>query len=471
MKNSKKSVAIAAQKPTPSQYVVWVVMAVLALAVIILSINLLNPATASENPSPESGVTTTRVEPAPFEVNISQNGLVVTAEATTAEAVTWKRRFVQVGEFCNPAVFAVSPNYPSVGRSNVYTVPQSHQSIYRDRWICFEASDTAGRTAYGVFSIDLGRPVITVLNQTEGETHYMQAISDDDATLRIFETNSIMAGSVGDYPLVGSICERAMAGVITRVASSPLIFEEVEHSSGRFPTSLVAGLGFGSYHCFVAEDSEGNRAYLGAWATDLDTLVFYKSSEDRYNRSARRLYDTTGAVAWRVAGPLDSDTCDATVVASNASESGFEINEYYSVSLDVNADDHGKYYCFEAEEHFGNKSYRSLQVDLQPPTVTFASADAGQTAIIKVDEPVFNSRLVGPLLERSGTDLSEDCAAVFTRDEHGRYPDAWWTGQYRPSEIHLDWQNNHGKYFCLEASDRWGNTAIYYYDVTLKLNL
>ena len=152
-----------------SGQVIWILAIALAGTLLAAGFNpaIFGSSDTEDNQAAATGEESSRTDGqlAPLSVIVTQTGLAVGASTSAYRgSVVWQYQFVNVGERCEPELFAGTPNDPAIHGGNLLTIPSSpnQQDFYRNAWVCFKAADQLGRQAYEVFNINLGNPTISI---------------------------------------------------------------------------------------------------------------------------------------------------------------------------------------------------------------------------------------------------------------------------------------------------------------------
>ena len=389
---------------------------------------------------------------APLSVVVTQTGLAVVASTPAYRgSVVWQYQFVNVGERCEPELFAVTSNNPAIHGGNLLTIPSSpnQQDFYRNAWVCFKVADQLGRQAYKVFNIDLGNPTISIRREQSGGQDYLQAYSSEEPTsYRVISWEPIGIGGGGgsSYPRAGTYCEQVFVA-----PSSIPYFSALSEASAVDGTRV--DLIENESHCFEATDGEGNRTYVSASAS---AGRIHGSQWDKI------LYadfgGTSGRTSWIAKGPASSSICDGSTFQS------VDIADYISprltgrllsvgaVSLSIGDESvHGQYYCFRVTDPFGHQSYRAFRVDLAAPELSFEVSEGGGSAVVSVRDnaDILNSWFIGPL-----TDTQSSCEDIFDNASYPNYiPRYGRKASFTP-------RADSGKFYCFRVQDGAGNSAV-----------
>lgn len=301
----------------------------------------------------------------PLQIEAKQVGLAVVASANKP-VVSWGNAVVDSGGFCGPETFAVPPNHPSVSSSNTRVLPAetSGQVLYRNKWVCFEAVDTDGRSAYRLQRLDLGNPIVTIRAGEVAGRAYLQGLANEAVSWRAlwFPVGGIARVADGTNFLgvhAYSQCESYFVRGTNGRSFSDI--RDITASNGRVFT-LLSGY---YYYCFEAVDTEGNRTYLGAYPGQAGIYVHQSQAGYLY----ASFHTSSAAVEWFVVGSLNSSECNASVFEDNAERvrtpevpANYHERGWGSAKARVAADAVGKYYCFRAEEPLGSVIYKSVQI-------------------------------------------------------------------------------------------------------------
>lgn len=194
-----------------------------------------------------------------------QTGMLITAEATNT-ITDWKNRMIGPSDRCGSATFAVTPNNPSVNHSNRFAINSEYLDGYRNRFVCFQATDANGRQGWGLQAIDLGNPVITIENISGSlDDNYkllLQARSNEIVNWRVFLFQRVQLGAVETGTLNGD-CRRAVAGgdgLRERAGALKLIAQE-QDTSRLLVHYAAAELAAFPRLCLEATDHSDNRTY------------------------------------------------------------------------------------------------------------------------------------------------------------------------------------------------------------------
>ncbi|MYB40423.1 hypothetical protein F4X86_04125 [Candidatus Saccharibacteria bacterium] len=326
-----------------------------------------------------------------IEISVAKNNLTFTANSPNRENVTWRNRVIDTGETCGSDDFRVQPNHPAVRASNQRAIPENNLDGFRNRWICFEATDSGGNKTYAFYAIDLGDPVISV--SRSGEELLAQA--DKEVSWRVGRSKNLIVGTIeephGRY--AGGPCELIFSGSsVASLADFDGTQSLIGAAAKQFRANIVEGA---VTYCFEATDSDGNKAYVETRLEEAGQI----RSEGLSAKGARypgqvvdltvfrpRLYSTSGYVDWTIAGPSHSDLCNAGTFASTNTDPKFSYREdkasvvvrYISSTSDeflpatpysyepriIHADPYDNkdrgYYCVRAVDQLGLRYYKSL---------------------------------------------------------------------------------------------------------------
>ena len=395
----------------------------------------------------------------PTIINIRQynqegQGLIIEATADQDD-VSWKNVILSLGQQCDWDTFNLIPNHPAtpdhvtVNYSNRHVIPASEeaQNKYRNHWVCFVVANAGGAQDYRLARVNLDNPAITVVRQEENGQEYLQASSDESVSWRIglYESPGGMGG--GGAGRAGHFCEKIFYGFGLDINVYNFQFSEIQLTN-RVPLNND-----GAIYCFEAVDIDGNRSYVstGSYAGTMWTSQWQ-------GKVSAFLSSTTGPVSWRVIGPLETSACNANIATVAFVENWSpgvnwtipSIHPYNSLAAQIplNESDHGKYYCFAAQEPLGSTIYSSttLAVDLQAPNITIQARDDTLTGSADEDGWILNWSTIGPL--ESG---DADCSEISLHTHPYSY-------QYG-NTVTLDAQKDNDKYYCFYAEDNAGNES------------
>ena len=264
-------------------------------------------------------------------VNVRRDDRTVRATSTSNDLPSvpdWRYK-ISNDSGCNDSTF--NTNDQAIGYGHTVQLVDGD-----DVWVCFQIADSAGNLGYGKLRVDLRGPTITVSQSGTQVT----ATADESASNWIyFRTNEEPA-----YCVIGQ--DWNLGRQQTYV--------------GRIVRNLTDGQ-VGQYLCFRAQDSHGNQSvaiyqisgpinppFVGQLS------ISFAQSSTRLVASANRTVATWYYLVYESA-PTNCDRNNAYFGTTYAGQTN---------TVDINADDNGRYYCFEATAANGVKGYGSHRVNL-----------------------------------------------------------------------------------------------------------
>ena len=144
-------------------------------------------------------------------------------------------------------------------------------------------------------------------------------------------------------------------------------------------------------------------------------------------------------VTWRRSGSLTRPACTAGALSFNSSRVNY---------VSLKDSDHGKYYCFEATDLNGNKTYAvSSKIDVKGPelNISFVSSNSGGKSLeVSADENFY-------LSNKSPVDSTTRCRASLIPLRGNPV--------YKTHYVIILNQSHLGKYVCIAAYDSSGNST------------
>ena len=280
-------------------------------------------------------------------VNVRRNGKTVTATSTASDlpSVPDWRYVISDSSDCDDDVFDSAGSSLGYG-SSVQLVDGD------DVWVCFQVTDSSDNAGHDNIRVDLAGPTIVVSRSGSRVT----ATANETASQWIY----FRSDNHPDY------C----------VADSEWNFNKHQTFVGRTVSGLTSA-DVGRYLCFRAQDSHGNQeatAYQISGPIDqpvqttLLTISFAQGSTQLVASANRAVSN------WRY---LVYESAPSNCNKDNTHfDSDFAGN---SNIVDLDANDNGRYYCFEAEASDGSQAYADHRVNIA------TSPSTGQTTPQPVD--------------------------------------------------------------------------------------
>ena len=191
------------------------------------------------------------------------------------------------------------------------------------------------------------------------------------------------------------------------------------------------------YYCFQLVNPGGYKYWKASSKInrDVDTPAVDVA------RKGKTILQATASehVTWRRSSPLTSSTCSASVLSSNSSRDNY---------VSLKDSDHGKYYCFEATDRNGNKTYAaSSKIDVRGPKLNISfvpSGSGGKSLEVSADENFY-------LSNKSPVDSTARCTASLIPLRGNP--------AYRTRYAITLNQSHFNKYVCIAAYDSSGNST------------
>ena len=263
-------------------------------------------------------------------VNVRRNGNTVTATSTASDlpSVPDWRYVISDNSDCNDGVFESAGSSLGYG-SSVQLVDGD------DVWVCFQVTDSSNNAGHGKLRVDLAGPAITV-NQSGNQ---VTANANESASQWIY----FRSDNRPDY------C----------VDDSEWNFNKHRTFVGRTVSGLTSA-DVGKWLCFRAQDSNGNQGVtsyqisgpIGQPVQTNPLTISFAQGPTQLVASGNRAVNNWRYLVYESA-PTNCDGDNTYFDSDFAGNSNI-------VTLD--ADDNGRYYCFEANASDGTQAYASHRV-------------------------------------------------------------------------------------------------------------
>ncbi len=280
-------------------------------------------------------------------VNVRRNGKTVTATSTASDlpSVPDWRYVISNSSDCNKGVFDSAGSSLGYG-SSVQLVDGD------DVWVCFQVTDSSGNDGHDNIRVDLAGPTIVVSRSGSRVT----ATANETASQWIYFRSD-------DHP---DYC----------VADSEWNFNKHQTFVGRTVSGLTSA-DVGKYLCFRAKDSHGNHGVapyqisgpIGQPVQTSRLTISFAQGPTQLVASANRAVSSWRYLVYESA----PSNCDKD---NTYFDSDFAGN---SNKVDLDANDNGRYYCFEANASDGSQAYSDHRVNIA------TSPSTGQTTPQPID--------------------------------------------------------------------------------------
>ena len=362
-------------------------------------------------------------------VNVRRNGNTVTATSTASDlpSVPDWRYIISNNSTCNDKVFEAVGSSLGYG-SSVQLVDGD------DVWVCFQVTDSSNNAGHGKLRVDLAGPTITVSQSGNQVT----ANANESASQWIY----FRSDNRPDY------C----------VDDSEWNFNQHQTFVGRTVSGLTSA-DVGRWLCFRAQDSNSNQGVtsyqisgpIGQPIQANPLTISFAQGPTQLVASGNRTVSSWRYLVYESA-PSNCDGDNAYFDSDFAGNSNV-------VALD--ADDNGRYYCFEANASDGTQAYASHRVNIaSSPSTTPQPVDAltvdieqeNNQLVASANRAVSSWRYLVYTAEPADCDNSNSYFAA----DNGRVG--------RSNTVDLVAEDS-GRYYCFEATDTNDRKAYYLHQV------